>query len=434
MLNLSKIYATALFSLSSCMLLAQTGNEPQVLKNEEGNIYFARVRPDEAKPLQEAPAFLHSFLQAQPGHAFRIKREEKDKLGMTHQRYDQYFQGVKIEGAEYLVHSRQGVIQSVNGDLEDITLPSVTPRIHKGDALKAALAAVPAAKYGWEDSFSENRYKEVSDNPNATLYPTPELVIYKNAVGQAYKLVYKIHVVTAQPHGSFDVYVDANTGKVVDKTDLLCHVNVSGSAATLYSGQQAITVDSYSAGFYRLRETRTGPAGSAQINTFDIGHGTIPAYATDFSSTSPNFSTPDAGHDVHWATEKTFDYFNTVLGRNSYSNTGKAFNSYVHYGLGYDNASWDPDNEMLLYGDGQQIFRSVTGLDIVAHEIGHAVCKYSADLNRAGESHSLNEGLSDIWAACVTSWAWGVITRLPIILVTGLLTANPTPFTEILRF
>jgi Zn-dependent metalloprotease len=44
-------------------------------------------------------------------------------------------------------------------------------------------------------------------------------------------------------------------------------------------------------------------------------------------------------------------------------------------------------------------------LDVIAHEIGHGVCQFSADLVYSGESGALDEGLSDIWGACVENWA-----------------------------
>ncbi|HEX6430986.1 MAG TPA: M4 family metallopeptidase [Niastella sp.] len=410
----TKLLMTALFCLGGFVLFAQTDDPRDVLKNPKGKIYFARIRPDQTSTLQEAPAFLRTFLDARPGYEFRLKREQTDELGFTHQRYHQYFQGIKIENAEYVVHAKKGVIQTINGDFDNVSVPSVTPKISAADAIKKALAFIPARKYGWEDPFSENLYKKHSNNTTATLYPSPELVIYHDdKITHAYRLVYKIHIYAVQPFGDYNVYVDATTGNIVDKVSLTCMVNTPGTGATLYSGQQNITVDSYnSPTLFRLRETRTGPAGSALIQTLNMQGGSSYANAVEFSNASPDFTAPDAGIDVHWGTERVYDFFNSVMGRNSYNGTGGTLTGYVHAwlpgldpNLNNDNALWNGTLQVMTYGDGATAFSAVTSLDVVAHEIGHGICQFSAQLGTSGEAPALNEGLSDIWAACVEHWA-----------------------------
>ena len=411
---IKKMVFTTLFTMGAYFLFAQDDKSPDMLRSRTGNIYFARMRPDQTSTLQEAPAFLRTFLNARPGYEFRLKREQTDELGFTHQRYHQYLQGIKIENAEYLVHAKKGVIQTINGDFDNVSVPSVTPKISAADAIKKALAFIPARKYGWEDPFSENLYKKHSNNTAATLYPSPELVIYQdNKITHAYRLVYKIHIYAVQPFGDYNVYVDATTGNIVDKVSLTCMVNTPGTGATRYSGQQNITVDSYSSPtLFRLQETRTGPAGSALIQTLNMQGGSTYANAVDFSNATPDFTAPVAGHDVHWGTERVFDFFSSVMGRNSYNGTGGTLTGYVHAwlpginsNLNNDNALWDRTLQVMTYGDGATAFSAVTSLDVVAHEIGHGICQFSAELGTSGEAPALNEGLSDIWAACVEHWA-----------------------------
>jgi hypothetical protein len=69
----------------------------------------------------------------------------------------------------------------------------------------------------------------------------------------------------------------------------------------------------------------------------------------------------------------------------------------------HDNAFWN--GYCMTYGDGQTYFDIVTSLDVIAHEIGHGVCQFSANLVYSGESGAINESLSDIWGACVENWA-----------------------------
>ena len=43
-------------------------------------------------------------------------------------------------------------------------------------------------------------------------------------------------------------------------------------------------------------------------------------------------------------------------------------------------------------------------MDVAAHEIGHGVCDFTADLVYARQSGGMNEGFSDIWAAAVEAY------------------------------
>jgi hypothetical protein len=60
----------------------------------------------------------------------------------------------------------------------------------------------------------------------------------------------------------------------------------------------------------------------------------------------------------------------------------------------------------MTYGDGSgTYFDILTSLDVAAHEIGHAVCTYTANLAYQRESGAMNEGFSDIWGATVEYYA-----------------------------
>lgn len=89
---------------------------------------------------------------------------------------------------------------------------------------------------------------------------------------------------------------------------------------------------------------------------------------------------------------------------------------FVHYkdanypNIWPNNAQWDLTSKTMRYGDGDGInFYPLVALDIVAHEMGHGICQFTANLNYPAtnwpESAALNEGFSDIWAACVKYWA-----------------------------
>lgn len=117
----------------------------------------------------------------------------------------------------------------------------------------------------------------------------------------------------------------------------------------------------------------------------------------------------DLAFDAHWGAGVVYDYWNKVHGRKSFDNQDGTIQSFVHSGLAYDNAFWN--GSVMTYGDGgfqggvAPGFRPLTSLDVCAHEIGHGVCSFTSDLAYQKESGAMNEGFSDIWAACLENYA-----------------------------
>lgn len=114
----------------------------------------------------------------------------------------------------------------------------------------------------------------------------------------------------------------------------------------------------------------------------------------------------DMAIDAHWGAEMVYDYWKIRHGRLSYDNANTSIRSYVHYGPAYDNAFWN--GSVMTYGDGSggtTGFKPLVSLDVCAHEIGHGVCSFTADLVYQSESGAMNEGLSDIWASALENYA-----------------------------
>ncbi len=102
----------------------------------------------------------------------------------------------------------------------------------------------------------------------------------------------------------------------------------------------------------------------------------------------------------------TWDFYNTVLGRNSIDNAGLTMVSSVHYsenGQGFDNALWN--GHQMIYGDGGEEFGRMTQCpDVVGHELTHGITQYSAGLAYQGQSGALNESMSDVFGVVIRQW------------------------------
>lgn len=342
-----------------------------------------------------------------------------------------YHEGIKVEFSTYTPHSKSGKLQSMSGDFYSLDKVTTQPVLSKEQAFGRALKKIGAKKYLWdsaEDATAMNYQK-----------PTGELVLLPMLDGPTSKLkdnnlrlAYKFDIYASLPLSRGDVYIDAVTGEVLLYNAIIKHLGeysngshatsaemskgkastvafVAANAATRYSGTQSIQT-TLSGSSYILSDATRGLGvqtyNSARTATYPTTNFTD--VDNNWTATEFNNTNKDNGAlDAHWGAEKTYDYFSTKHGRNSYDNAGAKIKSYVHYNLiaaGYpdnNNAFWN--GSVMTYGDGSGTggFDILTALDVAGHEIGHAVCSNTANLTYLNESGAMNEGFSDIWGACI---------------------------------
>jgi bacillolysin len=333
--------------------------------------------------------------------------EDTDAMGSVHVKYQQYYQEnpnippIKVEHGIYKLHIQGSAIHAANGNFIKIKRNTLVKKLDDKQAFNFAINFIGAKSYKWLLPEEEAFLKAETGNPKATYMPKAELTIIDDPNTDVSDpiLTYKFDIYAQQPLSRNYVYVSAATGKIVWNDPILKHANILGNAMTKYRSARNITTDSYNKTF-RLREV-----GSRNIHTLNMRRSTNYNYATDFTDKDnkwiehDNIAADNAALDAHWGAEMVLDYWKTKHGRNSFDNKGAFVKNYVHYGVNYENAYWD--GLRMTYGDGGSRFKPLTSLDICAHEIGHAICQYTANLTYVGESGALNEGLSDIWAATV---------------------------------
>ena len=351
-----------------------------------------------------------------------IKTDLDPSSSFVDEKFQLYYEGIKVQYVVYTLHSQNGKMESVSGNVFSISDVTTTPSISASSALNSALKHTNAQKYMWEDAtyVKENSYSK----PNGELVLIP---IEQNDGSFKLLLAYKLDIYAVQPLSREYVYVDALDGKILMTDAIIKHASnfyadktaqnegsaenlsanqvklalVSGTAATRYSGSQTISTTLVGSN-YTLRDSSRGSG----VFTYNLKKGTS-LTSTDFTDADNNWTSAEynnaafdnAALDAHWGVSSTYDYFKNTFNRNSYNNAGAALKSYVHYSSAYENAYWS--GSAMVYGDGASTFSPLTSLDVTAHELGHAVCEYSADLVYSRESGAINEGLSDIWGAVV---------------------------------
>ncbi|MCK9402348.1 MAG: M4 family metallopeptidase [Chitinophagaceae bacterium] len=374
--------------------------------NKTGKVSFASFsNKKQNHRLQDPKVFLKEFLRHPDTEDFKIEKSFTDELGMSHILFQRYFRGIAVEGSTYFLHGRNTNVEHLNGDYEDIRINSVIPKLTELQALQAALDQIKATTYQSEDKIKDGLTLTV--NNKIVSFRKAELLISKGS-DDIWRLSYKFIIRSLNPFRSDYVYVDAKTGQIIKILPTYCTTNANGTGDTRYSGTQNIVTDSNTGGF-RLRESRN----NVSVTTFNsISPGWL-YLANDFTDNDNSWTAAEhdnadhdnAGLDVHWGVEQVLDYWRTVRGRNSINDSGLQITSWVHWGIHYDNAFYEETSHDLTFGDGGSRFTPLTSLDVVAHEMGHGICQYTANLGNSGESGALAEGLSDIWASVIENWS-----------------------------
>jgi len=129
----------------------------------------------------------------------------------------------------------------------------------------------------------------------------------------------------------------------------------------------------------------------------------------------------------------TLDFYSKVFGRDSLDARGMDVIASIHFGDQFPNAMWN--GEQMLFGDGDGIHVGgfTRSIDIVAHELTHAVTQHTISgglgvvtrngkPDLAGEAGALNESISDVFASQVKQWhAKQDVAKADWLLGTGIL-------------
>lgn len=393
--------------IASCLspLLFSQGKTPEVpgtstgfASKATGLPAYVKLADDLHLRSQDFASWMSTNYSQQAEVSFRQYKTETDQLGMQHNRYYEYYKGYPLEGSMVVTHELHGELKSFSGEWYANIRPENQLILGERAALSYALTQVNAKRYKWENAAEEAHVREVTGNPAFTYKPEGTVVlvpVFGKAV--SYRYAYKFNIYAEEPLSRQFVYVDAENGKVIQTKNILCTVNVNGTANTKYSGTQTIVTDSYTGG-YRLRETGRGSG----IETYNLNNSSTYTN-TDFSNATTTWTstgTNQAATDAHWGAEETYDYYLNTFNRNSIDDAGFKLLSYVHYSTNYVNAFWD--GQRMTYGDGNvsQGFTIMTALDVCGHEITHGVVENTANLGN-GEAGALNEAFADIFGTSV---------------------------------
>jgi Zn-dependent metalloprotease len=267
---------------------------------------------------------------ADAGTQLRYAGATTDALGQRHVRFEQVSGGVPVYDGLVTVHLARGA-----------------------DALTGFTAGVSKSTSGaaGQPSISADQARDVAaaQVADARLVQAPRLVVYTGVPlgSRPATLSWAVDVTSMSRPERKLVLVDAASGRIADTLD-----------RTEFAKNRTV----YDAN------------GSTTSGTFVRGEGDPATGDTD----------ADRAYDF---TGATYDYYASTFGRDSYDGAGAELVSFVHYGVGYENAFWDGFE--MVYGDGFAVN------DVTAHELTHAVTERTAGLEYEDQPGALNESISD---------------------------------------
>jgi bacillolysin len=318
---------------------------------------------------------------------------QTDELGSKHYNFVQSVQGIPVDGAKFKVHTdKNGIVTAVNGDV----FPEAA-NYFKG-ALKAQLSKGVALEKAWKsiNVTKEETLTNAEAGPSGEKFEDTvekaELVVYKKA--NDFYLAYKTNLQFIQPYpANWVVYVDAVNGNVLNSYNAVADGATTGYGYGVLGDYKTLNTY-YSNSTYYLYDVTKPMSGVIETRTANYRTSLPGSYSVD-SDNKFYATSQGADVDANYYAGKVYDYYKNTFNRNSFDNNGSTIRSTVHYSSGYNNAFWN--GSQMVYGDGDgTTFRPLSGaLDVVAHELTHAVTERTAGLEYQYQSGALNESISD---------------------------------------
>ncbi|BDG46103.1 MULTISPECIES: M4 family metallopeptidase [Parageobacillus] len=332
-----------------------------------------------------------------------LREKRKDELGYTFMRFQQEYEGIPVYGAVVTAHVKDGTLTALSGTL----MPELDK---KGSLKKEKKLNAKQARDIAEKDLVEHVTKQV---PKYEQGKDTELVVYVYGDDAHLAYVVNLNFLTPEP-GNWIYIVDAENGSILNKFNQIDAAKlentktVAGTSSVGVGrgvlGDQKYINTTYSSdyGYYYLQDNTRGNG----IFTYDGKYRTTLPGSLWADADNQFFASYDAAAvDAHYYAGITYDYYKNVHNRLSYDGNNAAVRSTVHYSRGYNNAFWNGSQMVYGDGDGQTFLPFSGGIDVVGHELTHAVTEYTAGLIYQNEPGAINESLSDIFGTLIEFYA-----------------------------
>jgi Zn-dependent metalloprotease len=262
-----------------------------------------------------------------------------------------------------------------------------------GRVLNTAVAQQQVISVGTTPKVSAAAARATAEAELATVATAggPRLVVL--AWG-SHRLTWEVKVTGTRAGGApsvLTVYVDALTGAVADRVDLVR----DGTGNGFYNGTVTISTSGSGSSFAMQDQTRPGIRCGGQNGATFTG-------SDDTWGNGSGTNLETACVDALYAVQREWDMLGAWLGRNGINGNGGGFPARV--GLNAANAFWN--GSFTNFGRSSDGQRQATPIDVVAHEYGHAIFQTTPGGAGSGnENGGLNEATGDIFGALTEAFA-----------------------------
>lgn len=329
---------------------------------------------------------------------FNIVGEEKDAdSGTTHVKLVEKHNNIPVYGSDQTVTlDKENNVKAFFGQV----IPSLDD---KNIPTSASISAEQA-----ETIAKANIEKEIGKVKN---YDGVKKDLYVYEKDGQYYLAYLVKASVSKPApGYWHYFVDATNGNVIEKYNAVD--NITGFGYGVLGARQSFEIaQDTKTGAFNLFDGTRGQG----VHTFDAENmnedwfnlfSQILGYTGEEIASKSKFFEDKAAVDAHVNAGKVYDYYKKTFNRNSFDDKGAKLISAVHVGESWNNAAWNGVQMMYGDGDGKTFIPLSAGLDVIGHELTHAVTEHTANLVYKNESGALNESLSDIMGVMVEKKSW----------------------------
>ncbi len=306
--------------------------------------------------------------------------------GWTRTRMQQRHQGLRVVGASYILHEKDGLVKKGSGDILPFISIATIPSINKAEAESAAVQYTNTIIL----SKTEGRARVLPEWD----IEQAELVVMDKAYPEFsgdYLLAY--HVIVSNLGGRDQyresIYVDASSSNVIEVISEMAHTSVEGLANTFYYGEQTIITEEVEEGLFILQDLTRGD-GIITLNS------SLEDFEDDDNYWDNYGSKEEVSTDAHYCAISFYDYMLDNFSWEGLDGEGFELKSRV-YGSENNrvNATWNGSYSTFFSGDCDD-YTPLTTMDVVGHEFAHGFTDFTSDLIYRNESGALNESISDI--------------------------------------
>ncbi len=341
-----------------------------------------------------------------PDAELRQRTHWKDRLGKRHIRYEQRYAGLRVDGAELIVHlDTEGNVELLDGGFAATPEEEPAPTLGGETALELARARVAG---GMRASASE-----------------PELLYYMDDEGDSH-LAWVVFLTLSEIE-RWKVVVDAHHGNILIHYNEVQSASVPGSGTDLLGQNHNFNVWSQGGTFYMIDISRPMVTPLVDINTTDGTVGGIVVIDSQLTQATQMEIATATSANGPWLADAvsaavnighSYDYFLAEHGRNSLDGNGVGIFGLVRWGSFINNGFWN--GRQILLGNGAPIAAST---DFVGHELTHGVINSigaGGILDYVDESGALNESYADIFGEMIETrvtgshdWLWNATAGGP---------------------